>query len=324
MEKPRPDLSPTSAHSSNRRDFMRLAAGAGASLGLASLFATPARAGAATAPPAASGKPFDLVGLKMPFRQDDPAWGRDVMWDRKLVLKAAALNKTPKVTANALLREFEDGNTIANEGCLLTCMAMVLRMLAPAGHGTWTPRTLNRAAQAAYYYTRCGLSMTTLNADLVSEVSEGTVQLGPKEEYLPAVAPWPSVFCDTAPLVRAYRSLAPEKRADFLVVLKIGTYDDTVASHYVLLDPNSTDGPDVRDAEILDPAMPAGQTGKWRLSDSSAWITGDPEIAAGWAVDGIVPMQIAGAWVYTRWEAAAGRTMLAPLVGAWAGELARG
>ena len=93
-------LSPTSGHSSNRRDFMRLAAGAGASLGLASLFATPARAGAATAPPAASGKPFDLVGLKMPFRQDDPAWGRDVMWDRKLVLKAAALNKTPKATAN--------------------------------------------------------------------------------------------------------------------------------------------------------------------------------------------------------------------------------
>ena len=92
----------------------------------------------------------------------------------------------------------------------------------------------------------------------------------------------------------------------------------------MLLDPNSTDGPGVRDAEILDPATPAGQTGKWRLSDSSAWITGDPEIAAGWAIDGIVPMQIAGAWVYTRWAAAAGRTMLAPLVGAWAGELARG
>lgn len=261
----------------------------------------------------------------MPYRQDDPRWGRDVMWDRRLVIRTATqINGMRKTVAEDLMRSFPDGNTIANEGCQLTCFAMVLRMLHPQATAAWTPRTLNRAAQAALYYTRSGLSMTTLGADLLSEVSEGAVQLAVKEEYLPAVQPWPRAFCDTAPLVRAYRGLPPAARAGTLVMLKIGTYDDTVASHYVLLDPNAAESPDVRDALILDPAMPAGRTGPWRLSDSAAWICTDPDIAAGWRADGIQPTQVAGAWAFTRWDRANGRTDAAPLVAAWAQELARG
>jgi len=307
------------APGTSRRDFMRIALGAGAALGVGGTLPPTARAATASGV-----TPFDLVASRMPFRQDDPAWGRDVMWDRKLVVKAATtLNRVGKVEANSLLREFPDGNTIANEGCLLTCMAMVLRLLAPERASSWNPRTLNRAAQSGWYYTKSGVSMTTLVADLVSDVTYGAVQLGVKEEWLPGVDAWPARFCDGAPLVRAYRSLTPAARASFLVMLKIGTWDDTVASHYVLLDPNSTDGPDVRDAEILDPAMPAGRIGPWRLSDSAAWILQDPDISAGWEADGVVPMQVAGAWVFTRWDVAAGRSLMAPLVTAWADELGR-
>jgi hypothetical protein len=271
------------------------------------------RSVAAAPAPAAGGSgdgaPFDLAALRMPYRQDDPAWGRDVMWDRRLVTRTATqVNGMRASVAGGLLRQFPDGNTIANEGCQLTCFAMVLRMLQ---------------AQAALYYTRSGLSMTTLGADLVSEVSDGAVQLAVKEEYLPAVLPWPRVFADTAPLIRAYRGLSPAARADTLVMLKLGTYDDTVASHYVLLDPNAAESPDARDAAILDPAMPTGRTGPWRLSDSAAWICTDPDIAAGWRADGIQPTQVAGAWAFTRWNRARGRTGASPLVAAWAQELAR-
>ena len=319
---------PAALPQSARRDFLRIASGLGVALGTAAAFGGPVRSVAAAPAPAAGGSgdaaPFDLAALRMPYRQDDPAWGRDVMWDRRLVIRTATqVNGMRASVAGGLLRQFPDGNTIANEGCQLTCFAMVLRMLQPQAATAWTPRTLNRAAQAALYYTRSGLSMTTLGADLVSEVSEGAVQLAVKEEYLPAVSPWPRVFADTAPLIRAYRGLSPAARADTLVMLKIGTYDDTVASHYVLLDPNAAESPDARDAAILDPAMPAGRTGPWRLSDSAAWICTDPDIAAGWRADGIQPTQVAGAWAFTRWDRARGRTGASPLVAAWAQELAR-
>ncbi|MFM7143577.1 MAG: hypothetical protein ACKO2K_16855, partial [Alphaproteobacteria bacterium] len=60
-------------------------------------------------------------------------------------------------------------------------MAMVLRLLAPDRAASWNPRTLNRAAQNGWYYTKSGVSMTTLVADLVSDVTDGAVQLGLKE-----------------------------------------------------------------------------------------------------------------------------------------------
>ena len=266
------------------------------------------------------GGALDLTDL--PYRQDDPRWADDVMWDRDLVIEAdTRLNGRPREHAAGLLRRFDDGNTIGNEGCLLTCLAMVLRLLGPAREEPWTPGTLNETAQELSYYTRSGLAMQTLYADLVAEVTEGAVQLALKEEYLPGVAGWPRVRASTSSLVRAYRRLPRAERADLLVLLKTGTYDDTVASHYVLLHPHDAGPLDDPDPEVLDPARPRGGDAPWRLTDSARHITRDPAIAAGWAELGIEPTQVGGAWVFARWRA--GRALVAPLVHAWAAELAR-
>lgn len=65
-----------------------------------------------------------------------------------------------------LLHHFRGGNTIANEGCLLTCLATVLRFLAPGGR-YWTSRMLNKYASDRLYYTGAGMAMATLYADIV-------------------------------------------------------------------------------------------------------------------------------------------------------------
>ena len=300
---------------STRRGFLRLAAGSAASLGLGALAGAPA---AASAP---HGRPLDLTG--MPYRQDDPRWSRDLMWDRSLVVRAdVELNGRTRAQAAELLRRYPEGNTIGNEGCMLTCMAMALQLLAPSARRPWTPRRLNRAAHAAYYYTLSGVSMATLYADLVAEVSTGRVQMGIAEEHLPGVPGWRPMTASASPLVRAYRGLSPTQRAAFVVMLKTGTYDDTIASHYVLLDPAAEESPDDPDAALLDPAMPPSGRRPWRLSDSAAWIGQDPGIRAAWRADGIEPTQIGGAWVFARWNRAAGRPQLGPLVAAWARELA--
>lgn len=265
---------------------------------------------------------LDLTG--MPYRQDDPRWGREVMWDRDLVLRAATeLNGESPEVAESLIREFEDGNTIANEGCMLTCLAMVLRLFAPDADPTWTPAALNELAHLFYYYTPSGLSLTTLYGDLVSDATVGEVQLALKEEYLTAQAPWPRVRASTSALVRAYRSLPESKRSNFLVMLKTGTYLDTVASHYVILHPADTGGPDDDDPLILDPAQPLVDDRPWRLTDSAAQVKLDPDIAAAWDADGIAPTDLGGVWVFARWPAARDRSPLAPLVAAWARELVR-
>ena len=104
-------------------------------------------------------------------------------------------------------------------------------------------------------------------------------------------------------------------------MLKTGTYDDTMASHYVLLDPNSTQGPGERDAEVLDPAMPARRSGRWTLSDSAKWITQDPDIRREWRREGIGETQVGGAWLFSRWDRKTARPVLGPLAAAWASEL---
>jgi hypothetical protein len=275
---------------------------------------------------AAEGGPaFAWSDAGLPLRQDDPKWSKDLMWDRDLVITAAhELNGETLSTAQSLLREFEDGNSIGNEGCLLTCLAMVLRLLQADAKPAWTPKVLNKLAHEAYYYTLSGLSMTTLYADLVSEVSGGAVQLCLKEEYLPGEPGWAKMRASTSPLLRACRSLPPSARSSFLVMLKTGTYDDTVASHYALLDPNETDPLDQADVAILDPAMPADATQQpWRLSDSAAAITQDPDIAQGWQDSGIEPTQIGGVWVFALMAPSQGRPQLAALVAAWATQLAQ-
>ncbi len=307
---------------SSRRKFIGQAAGAGAAVGASSLlgpFAGAAIAGGSR--PKITGARFDLRALGMPYRQDDPRWSNDLMWNREKVIKTAMLDGYTRKQAASLIRRFPNGNTIGNEGCQLTCMAMVLRMLAPNRRPVWSPPRLNAQAHASLYYTKSGLSLVPLYADLVEEVTWGRVQLGIKEEYLPGVSAWERVHCDAAPLVRAYRSMPPESRTDFLVMLKTGTYDDTVASHYVLLDPNSTQSPDDRDAEILDPAMPLRRSGRWTLTDSADWITTDPAIRREWRRQGIQKTQIGGAWVFNRWEPGSARSLLTPLVEAWASEI---
>jgi len=321
----------------DRRAFLKRALDVGAAATLGALTtscgANDAAAGSATGTEAcapssvdagtsATAPLLDVTAAGMPYRQDDPAWGADLMWDRDLVIRAAhELNGATLTEARGLLRQFDDGNTIANEGCLLTSLAMVLQLLAPMSPA-WTPKTLNASAQELYYYTHCGLSMQSLYADLVSEVSEGNVQQCLKEEYLAGVAGWPKTHVHTSSLVRAYRRLKPAERTHFVVMLKTGTYDDTVASHYLLLHPNDAGTPDDSDPEVLDPAKPLDQSGAWRLSDSARAITQDPDIAQGWADSGIEPTQIGGAWVFTRWTNTHDRSQLAPLIQAWAAELA--
>jgi hypothetical protein len=266
---------------------------------------------------------LDLTGL--PYRQDDPRWGSDLMWDRDKVLRAAVeLNGETSDAAAALMREFPDGNTIGNEGCQLTCLAMALQLLMPDVDEPWTPRVLNQLAHEFYYYTLSGLSLTTLYGDLVSDASEGLVQLALKEEWLPGVAPWPTVTSSSSPLLRAYRRLPQAKRSRFVVVLKTGTYDDTVASHYVVLHPLDDAGPDDDDPLLLDPAQPLDDDGPWRLSDSAAQVTSDPDILDAWNSAGIQPTQLGGVWVFVRFNDARDRSLLAPLVQAWALELAGG
>jgi hypothetical protein len=231
---------------------------------------------------------LDLAGL--PCRQDDPRWSSDLMWDRDKVLRAAIdLNGESPEDAAALMRAFPDGNTIGNEGCQLTCLAMALRLLMPDVDEPWTPRVLNELAHAFYYYTLSGLSLTTLYGDLVSDASGGLVQLALKEEWLPGIAPWPRVTSSSSPLLRAYRRLPAAKRSRFVVMLKTGTHDDTVASHHALVHPLDDAGPDVDDPLLLDPAQPLDDDGPWRLSDSAAQITTDPAILEAWNDGGITP-----------------------------------
>ena len=79
---------------------------------------------------------------RWPFRQSDTEWGGDLMWDRKKVMEVhRRYNPTSPTRPADLLSPHQDGNNISNEGCLITCLAMVLRMLDTRG-ARWTPRAV--------------------------------------------------------------------------------------------------------------------------------------------------------------------------------------
>jgi hypothetical protein len=242
----------------------------------------------------------------LPYRQFDPAWGKDLMWDRAKVIEVhRRYNGDSQAAAEELLHHYRGGNTIAKEGCLLTCLAMVLRLLRPRGRGT-TPRALNKFAHQQHYYTLAGLAMATLYADIVCEASKGEVQLLLKEEYLSGEPDWPegTHASECLPL-RAYRMLSRRERRDVVIVLKIGTYDDTLASHFVVVDPGNPGPPDDDDVPILDPAQPMNSTKRvWRLSDSSRRMRQEDEIDKEWRRHRIGDLQLAGVWVFARWESA--------------------
>ncbi len=261
---------------------------------------------------------------ELPMRQHDPRWGNELMWDRALVIKGLTeLNGENEEDAQLMIREYEDGNNLANEGCQISALAMALRLFQPNADPPWTPSYLNELAQYFYYYTPAGISLVPIYADLVSDVSGGLVQLALKEEYLSGEPGWPKYYTNTSPLVRAYRSLAVNQRSSYLLMLKTGTWDDTIASHYVLLDPSDDGGVNDQNPLILDPAMPLDKSRPWRLSDSAQAILEDPGIAAEWQQKGIEATQICGVWVLVRWQEQPRQAILAPLVSAWARELSQ-
>lgn len=256
--------------------------------------------GGAVAALAHAAPPPDRLA-ELPFRQDDPRWAGRVLWKRDVVVRIdTEFNGHPRDEAESLIRRFDDGNTLANEGCLLTCLSMVLRLLDRERSATWTPATLDAETQRLHFSTQSGLSMAPMMADLVSEVTLGAVQLVAKEEYLAGVEGRARVFPHTAPLLRAFRTLEPSARRDVVAMLKTGTWDDTVASHYVLVHPLDEGGPDARDVRLLDPAQPLENKAPWTLTDSARRICADEAIAAEWKKAGIGPTQVGGLWLFSR------------------------
>lgn len=238
-----------------------------------------------------------------PYRQHDRRWRNIVMWDRRKVMYVAEkVNGIRRKDTECLLYHFPEGNTIGTEGCLITSLAMILAIL---DENWWNPELLNREAQECLYYTESGLSMTTLYADLCCEVSKGRVQLLSKEEYLPGEESWPKVYADTSPLMQNYRQLPLEKRKEKVAMIKIGTWDDTCTSHYLLVDPADPGTQSDRDFSVLDPAMPFEKRGKWKLSDAAKNLLGDKFIRREWKRAGIDSMQIGGVWLF-------GKMALAP------------
>jgi hypothetical protein len=224
------------------------------------------------------------------------------MWDRQAVMAVhQEYNHANKTEASRLLGRFRAGNTIGNEGCLLTSLAMVLRLL-DQNPGRWSPKTLNVFAHKQLYYTLCGLSMATLYADLVCEASNGGVQLLLKEEYLSGKPDWPPTCASTCMPIRAYRTLSPGDRRDVVVMIKTGTYDDTVGSHFLLVDQANPGSLDDDDFVVQDPAEPLPSAkAPWLLSDSSRHICQDQKIREAWRKAGLRDLQLAGVWVFARW-----------------------
>ena len=98
-------------------------------------------------------------------------------------------------------------------------------------------------------------------------------------------------------------------------MLKTGTFDDTFASHYVLVNPDAPGPADENNVSLLDPIQPlASKTWPWRLSDSAKWLRSEPRIAREWRKTKIKDLQIGGVWVFGRWPKANTRLLGAPLL----------
>ena len=192
--------------------------------------------------------------------------------------------------------------SISSDGCQLTCLAMVLRLLAPKSHYT-TPKSLNKFAHSERYYSLNGISLVPLYADLVQEASHGQVQLFLKEEYRADLASWKPRRASNAASLIAYRRLPRSSRRGVVLMIKTGTYDDTFASHYVLVDPENPGNVADDNVPILDPAQPIeSRAATWRLGDSANFLRTDKRIDAEWRKQGIEDLQIGGIWAFGRWR----------------------
>jgi hypothetical protein len=233
------------------------------------------------------------------------------MWDRAKVIDIGVkYNGLTRKEAGGLLWKFSSGNTIANEGCLITCLSMVLKLLH---RDNWTPGRLNEFAHKQLYYTPSGLSMATLYADLVGEASDGKVQLFIKEEYHSGHADYQKVYPSNCLPLQGYLSLSTEEKSRCIVMLKIGSYDDTFASHFILVDPEKA-VPNEDNIAVLDPIKPFRSKQKWSLSDSCKCFCQEKEVRTEWKNQGISPLQIAGVWVFCRWQPDTQKVLGEPLL----------
>lgn len=252
---------------------------------------------------------------RWPFRQSDEEWGDDDMWVKAQVVGAHQdYNFASVEAAKDLLHDHPSGgNTIGNDGCLLTCLAMVVRLLQPTSG--CTPRSLNRQAKRMLYYTEAGISMVPLYADLVGDVTKGNVQACAQEQYFSGERQWRTTktYASGCTVLRGYRALSANQRRDFVVMLKLGTHDDTFASHYVLVDPENAGSVDDKDVALLDPVQPSRKRVKpWMLSDSYRYLS-DGEIGREWRRHNISPLQLSGVWVFGRWKHAHQHSLAAVL-----------
>jgi hypothetical protein len=84
-------------------------------------------------------------------------------------------------------------------------------------------------------------------------------------------------------------------------MIKTGTYDDTFASHFILVDPQAKSGEN--DIAVLDPIQPLNSKAAiWTLSNSSQKLCQDRDVKTEWAALNIAPLQIAGVWVFCSWR----------------------
>jgi hypothetical protein len=210
----------------------------------------------------------------MPIKlfQDDPRWAKTVMWE---------------------------GGTIEDEGCLLASLTMVLLLLDNQKNQYTTPDKLNDFAHDKEFYSIDGKSGVQLYADICLDASNGRVQLLAKEEYLSGEEGWIAHFASDSYLLKKYRVLPLEIRKNYAIMVKIGTHDDSFASHYFLVDPNEPGDVCDNDFKVFDPAQPYDSKATcWTLSSSYEQIRKDPDIATKLDECQIEELQISGVWLF--------------------------
>ena len=241
-----------------------------------------------------------LKNSQWPLRQADPAWRNVKMWvSSKVVEVHHRYNGASLQDAKQLVGD----DTIKTQGCQLTCLAMTLRLLNRGGR-SWTPATLNKKAKDLLFYSDALLSNVALYSDLVAEVSNGKVQVCMQEQYFSGEGVLPRRYASKCSILRGYRRLPPAQRHDFVIMLKMGTHDDSFASHYVLVAPNSPGAPDDNDVPLLDPDQPdEPRATPWCLSNADKRLRENEEIAAAWREARIRPLQLSGVWAFARLRA---------------------
>lgn len=187
----------------------------------------------------------------LPFLQKDRGWAKERIWDERQVARSVG-------SASKAKRLLAAGTTFADQGCQLCSIATALAWLDDGAETPWNPRLVLKGARADYI-GKSGVAMAPLYADLCTDLTNGRVQMLAKENF---AAGGQQPRLSQVGLVRAYRdpALSPKRRAGLLVMLRIGTHDETIPSHYLLISPADAGPPDSDDALVWDPDMPDAPT----------------------------------------------------------------